>query len=121
MSMVELFGDETFAVAVDVEVDATGGDDADEVGAETFEQCAAAFGTVDGSENLKGFGEMMDGGTRGVSCDGRLSFACSSDLGLVEVGLESGLEDVERSGHGSSGHTTNPGKVSMIWSPNRRA
>lgn len=108
LALVGILGDEAFAVAVDVEVDAAGGDDADEIGAEALEEGPPPLSLVYGAENLEGVVEVVEGGAGGI--DGakglHLGLASDADLGLVEVGLQSCLEDVEGSCEGCGRHAT---------------
>lgn len=103
---VEIVRDQTFAVAIDVEIDGPRRNDTYEVGAETFEQSARAFLLLYSTEDLKSLGEVeeacLEGVCRGVGVGG----ARGTELGLVEVGLEAGFEDVEGCGKSCGCHAT---------------
>ena len=106
---VPVLGHEPLAIAVDVEADAARGHDADEVRAETLKQGPGPFGPVDGAQDLQGVGEVVDGGADGVEgvvVGDAGGSAGGSDLGLVEVGLQTGLEDVEGRCHGCGRHAS---------------
>lgn len=96
-----------FVVIVNVEIDVVCGDDIDEVGIEIFEECVVVFGMVDGFEDLESFCEMMKSSVSGVLCDSGLCCMSGFYLGLVEVGLEVGFEDVEGSGYGGCSYVFN--------------
>lgn len=109
LALVPVLGHETLAVAVDVEVDAASGDDAHQVRSQALEQRSRALDAVDRAKDLQRVGEVVHGAVQRVQspqglCLGRSGCA---DLGLVEVGLESRLEDVERRRDGCGRHATN--------------
>lgn len=107
---VEVLGDEMLAVAVDVEAYAARRHDANEVGAETLEEGAGALEDVDRTEDRHRVREMVESSAdrvEGCSSSGRCRRCRSgADLGLVEVGLQACLEDIEGRGHTSSRHAS---------------
>lgn len=110
LATVPVFRHEALAVTVDEEVDATRGDDADQVGPQTLEQRAPALGAVDGGQDVDGVAEVVHRGARRVEPDGDLGFGGggtgSSELGLVDIGLQSGFQDVEWRGEGCGRHAS---------------
>src|SRR4051812_30121736 len=93
LALVEVLGDQPLSVAVEVEVYRSGGNNADEVGAEALEESSGAFGTLDGDEDLERFMEVEGDGSKGVcrlrsgQSVGRTQFL------LVDARLKPGFED----------------------------
>lgn len=104
---VEVLCDDALPVAVGVEVDGAGGDDADEVGAQALEEGAGPLDAVDRRQDLERLGEVVHRGAEG--CEGLEVRARAADLRLVEVGLQAGLEDVEGRRQGRGRHAANAG------------
>lgn len=96
LAIIGVLRDNALAVAVDVEVDSASRNNSNKVGAKTLEESARAFGFVDVADNLEGVIEMVKGRSGRVKStkDLYLGLSCSSNLGLVKIGLESGLENI---------------------------
>lgn len=101
---VEVVREQALAVAVDVEVDGARGDDADQVGPQPLEQGARALLPLHGAQDLQRLGEVEEARAQGVGRGGGVGGARGAELGLVEVGLEAGFEDVEGGGEGRGCH-----------------
>jgi len=87
-TIVEFLRNQLLTVAVGVEIDGAGWDDADEIWAEAFEQGAGAFNARDGDEDLEGFADVEEcGAVDGEGGWGRYAelSAPGGELGLVEV------------------------------------
>lgn len=99
--------EEPFPVAIDEEVNRTRRHDACEVGAEALEVRPPTFSTGDRDEDLHRFAPVEEGAAEEGKSGGWGDAACGAGvgkLGLVEVALETGAEDIERGGHESCGH-----------------
>ena len=105
------------AGAVRVELDGAGRDETRQVRAKASKQCSPAFDAWDGKEDLKGLTEVKDGGAeeRERFGGGQASESSASDkLRLVEVGLQSSLEDVQRCCEEGRCHATDTAKPNHV-------
>lgn len=109
LALVPVLGHDALAVAVDVEVDAARGDDAHQVRPQALEQRARSFDAVDRAQDLQRVGKVVQGAAQGIQPPQglRLGRSGCADLCLVEVGLESRLEHVERRRYSRGRHAAN--------------
>lgn len=112
LAAVPALGEDALAVAVDVKVDGARGHDADEVGAEALEERLGALGALDGAQDVQRVAEVVVGGGEGAARRLRLHGLRGAQLGLVNVGLEAGFENVEGCGEGRGRHATDTSQVS---------
>lgn len=61
-AIITPFSNNALAVSVGVEIDSARRDDADEIGAEAFEEGAVTFDAWDGEEDLECFADVQCGG-----------------------------------------------------------
>ena len=113
LSMVEMIRNNPLSISICEEIYTPCRHNTNQVRSKSLEQCAPSFDFVDGEEDLESFAEVKEGAASGreggVWVDAHLG-AGGVELGLVEVGLEAGFEDVERGSEGSCCHASDSGR-----------
>lgn len=92
---------DALACAVDVKVDGARGHHAHQVGSQSLEERPRALESVHVAQNLHRLGRVVCNGAQRAEPLLAHGLARRSQLCLVEIGLETGLEDVERGGQNS--------------------
>ena len=109
--MVEMCAHEPLAVAVHEEIYRARGHHAGEIRAQAFKVRAPALGARNGDEDLKRFPPVQESAAEegeGVWWGDPACGARVGELGLVEVALQTGAEDVEGSGEEGGCHAAEP-------------